>query len=324
MARILILGTADDPHVSKVQSALGARSDVEVTLLDYKTSDRTCYTLNESGEALLLIGDEPVDADTVVWNRVKIVEHTPLFPDLDPKVAKTVVDEWRAYYSLIMGEWASRVVNRPVAPWEFLKPIQMRVAASLGLLVPSSAIGTSKARITSSLQGELLALKSLSELSAYINESIPYPSAIPTMRMDCEKLKGVREEQIRICPHFFQTYVEKECELRVHLVNGNIHAFRIDSQSHKLSEIDWRLGTDIIEFHPMQLDTALGERLRNFLDHFSFAYGAFDLIVDREDRIWFLECNPHGQWSWLDDLVDGAIAEDYAKLLRRRAIEVAG
>jgi hypothetical protein len=29
-------------------------------------------------------------------------------------------------------------------------------------------------------------------------------------------------------------------------------------------------------------------------------YGRFDFIVD-DDAWWFLECNPNGQYGWLDD-----------------------
>lgn len=46
--------------------------------------------------------------------------------------------------------------------------------------------------------------------------------------------------------------------------------------------------------------------------------GSFDLIVDRDGQYWFLECNQDGQWSWLDVVVDGAIADAFAHPFAQR------
>ena len=46
--------------------------------------------------------------------------------------------------------------------------------------------------------------------------------------------------------------------------------------------------------------------------------GSFDLIVDPDGQYWFLECNQDGQWSWLDDVLDGALADAFAHAFARR------
>jgi hypothetical protein len=53
----------------------------------------------------------------------------------------------------------------------------------------------------------------------------------------------------------------------------------------------------------------------NFLDHFGLLFGAFDFAVDGEGRPWFLECNPAGQWGWLEDFTDIPITSTLVDLL---------
>lgn len=37
-------------------------------------------------------------------------------------------------------------------------------------------------------------------------------------------------------------------------------------------------------------------------------YGAIDLIEDEQDVFWFLECNPNGQWAWIEQRTQLPIA----------------
>jgi glutathione synthase/RimK-type ligase-like ATP-grasp enzyme len=41
-------------------------------------------------------------------------------------------------------------------------------------------------------------------------------------------------------------------------------------------------------------------------------YGALDFIATPDGRCVFLECNPDGQWKWIDEMHDGEIAEAFA------------
>jgi hypothetical protein len=44
-------------------------------------------------------------------------------------------------------------------------------------------------------------------------------------------------------------------------------------------------------------------------------YGAFDFVI-RSDGAWvFLECNPGGQYGWIEDAINAPITETIADLL---------
>jgi len=44
-------------------------------------------------------------------------------------------------------------------------------------------------------------------------------------------------------------------------------------------------------------------------------YGAFDFIVDKSGDYFFLECNPSGQWLWLEKVTDVNISQAVANEL---------
>jgi len=49
------------------------------------------------------------------------------------------------------------------------------------------------------------------------------------------------------------------------------------------------------------------------MDHVGWLWGSMDVIVDQNGDYWFLECNPQGQWGWLDR--EGKITHSKANLL---------
>jgi hypothetical protein len=52
----------------------------------------------------------------------------------------------------------------------------------------------------------------------------------------------------------------------------------------------------------IELPMPLASRLWRYLDLFGLRFGAFDLAEDAGGTSWFLECNPAGQWGWLEPL----------------------
>ncbi|MFD4608909.1 MvdC/MvdD family ATP grasp protein [Streptomyces sp. NPDC058440] len=78
------------------------------------------------------------------------------------------------------------------------------------------------------------------------------------------------------------------------------------------------------EFKPSGLAAAaacgfrLPEALRAYLDHFRLVFGAFDFAVDRQGQWWFLECNPSGQWAWLEPETRLPMVVAMADLLERK------
>lgn len=61
--------------------------------------------------------------------------------------------------------------------------------------------------------------------------------------------------------------------------------------------------------------------LIKFNQHFGLRYGIFDFIMNEKNQLIFLECNPDGNWKWLDDKIGGHISDAFADLLGETTIK---
>lgn len=80
-------------------------------------------------------------------------------------------------------------------------------------------------------------------------------------------------------------------------------------------EVDWRPTTmdhlhEIIEPPP-----DIEEKCRAMLTELGIPWGAFDFIVDDSGKWWFLECNPNGQWLWIQQKTGENLAQHFAREL---------
>ena len=92
----------------------------------------------------------------------------------------------------------------------------------------------------------------------------------------------------------------------------------VDHQADDTGKIDWRQGYG----HELQHEiVTLPEHIqtfcREFLKRMHLNFGCFDFIVTPENKYVFLECNPNGQWMWIE-LITGCdisqiIAHNLAK-----------
>jgi len=55
--------------------------------------------------------------------------------------------------------------------------------------------------------------------------------------------------------------------------------------------------------------------INRYMEHFDLIYGALDFVVDHDGFWWFLECNPGGQYGWLEDATGAPITESLARVL---------
>ena len=209
-----------------------------------------------------------------------------------------------------------------------IKPYQQAIAASVGFRVPPTLVSNDKSSVQAfQRQNEhRLIMKSVSAGKVGTvgdgGENIPF--VVMTMRVSPEDLEAATPEEIAHCPHFFQREIQKSHELRVVVVDDRVLAFRIDSQKHEMSSLDWRKGIMMADFSALSLDDGTVARIRAFMSRMGLFTGSLDLIVDPEQQVWFLECNQDGAWGWLDDISEGAITRAFADGFARRLSALTG
>lgn len=114
-------------------------------------------------------------------------------------------------------------------------------------------------------------------------------------------------------PTFAQTSIKKSFDLRVTCIGTD--CFGVGIKTDDSSDIDTRKQWVDAEHFKCDVRPELKEKLQAFLIHYGLNYGAFDFAVDSFGNEWFLECNPLGQFLWLDYKLNLGLADVMALYL---------
>jgi hypothetical protein len=65
-----------------------------------------------------------------------------------------------------------------------------------------------------------------------------------------------------------------------------------------VTALDWRIGDTA--WPAVKVPRAIERGVRSLMRSLSLCMGALDFVVDADERWWFLELNPAGEWGWLE------------------------
>ncbi|MDX1502876.1 MAG: hypothetical protein R3325_10995 [Thermoanaerobaculia bacterium] len=297
--RVLVVGQIPDPHIERVEEGLDARGADSLVLdcfqedhfLDLELKDGRPGGRVEAAGVVWDLGS--VDAVWWRWKPVRACEWSGAFASVAERFRS---DEWRAGLRSLprftpRAEWINPLWDHRIASG---KAFQLALAAAVGLGVPDTHF-TNDARRAASLfgDGRRVVYKTLSSFL------VPPDEIIFTNEVDESDVRR-SGEQIRQAPGIFQRLVEKRHELRVTIVDQQVFAVRIDSQMSPITAGDWRRDQFQKMYGEAELAPVLRERLLEFQRRAGIRFGAYDLIVEPSGAPVFLECNPAGQWLWLE------------------------
>jgi ATP-grasp ribosomal peptide maturase len=104
--------------------------------------------------------------------------------------------------------------------------------------------------------------------------------------------------------HQFQKYIGNNSHLRLTAVGESLFCVRIGGAP----TCDWRRHYDNLTYTLIDTPPHLVRPIHAYLDHFGLVFGAFDFGIDQDDRPWWYECNPNGQWAWFPEDITSQIA----------------
>jgi hypothetical protein len=103
--------------------------------------------------------------------------------------------------------------------------------------------------------------------------------------------------QLAAAPLAFQQRIAPKRDVRVTVVGDTAFAAVTDDAS--TSEPDWRLA-DGTTWKPYDLPEGIRHRCVTLVRDLGLRFGGIDILVGPDDRHWFCELNPNGEWGWLD------------------------
>lgn len=171
----------------------------------------------------------------------------------------------------------------------------LRIAESLGLVIPKSWIVTQKKRLLEIReQSTSLITKAIEEGLHYFSEDFSY--LILTNKVDEQFIASLPEI---FPPSLFQEEISKEFEIRSFYLDGKFYSMAIFSQEDKQTRVDFRNYNQIHpnKTCPYNLPAQIQKKLRALFVEIKLNCGSVDLIKSRDGRFVFLEINPVGQFG---------------------------
>tara|TARA_B100000959_G_C14970547_1_gene619508 strand:+ start:667 stop:1668 length:1002 start_codon:yes stop_codon:yes gene_type:complete len=264
---------------------------------------------------------------TSVWERRPISPEITKF--VDPMV-KVVLNEeaaefskWLRYFFINSRNLGSSVWDRPNES----KLRQLEVAGriikeqKLSIRIPETLISNIKSEILKLTKNyKSIVVKPIGADSIELDEKLEMPFV--SRKVSSDQFDNICEKETQLCPTFLQNYVDKEYELRITVVGSKFFCCKIDSQ--KLPEgsgkEDWREGYDHgLSQSWISMPDELIKFCGSYLNSINSTFGCFDFIYDIYGEYHFLECNPNGQWMWMEEDIGIPISEGIANYLTFRA-----
>ena len=191
------------------------------------------------------------------------------------------------------------------------KMVQSKIATELGMKIAPTCISNVKDEIVSfSSEFKYTSLKCLRDHWMKTEDGKVYD--LCTQKVESPKLALQPEEAFSQTVVFAQQYIEKKYELRITVMGPHVFTCKLDSQALTplTGSVDWRQGYDYGLKHEM-IETPLHIEsfCKQYLHKLQLNFGCFDFIVTPDDDYVFLECNPNGQWGWIEDECDVPMSE---------------
>ena len=321
MKKVLVITNQDDLHASNVISNLHDlgrpvfRLNTEEILTSYRFSmlqskGRSAFKITEKETGRVL----DLDSLGVVYFRRPAEIEAP--KGLDDQTGRIVESETKQFltwlYIFLEEHWlfgslhAMRRANS--------KPLQARVAVECGFDVPDTFWGNDSTVAAELLRSHgRIAIKSIREMGYVKNERY---HSFYTNLVDSTEIAS-DSAALEINTNFLQQAIEKQYELRITYVDGRIIPVKIDSQwADSPANDDWRkVWWDQLPHAKAELPPEIENRIHHYMQCMKLRFGALDFIVMEDGRYVFLECNPNGQWLWLDEMVDAGIGKAIASAL---------
>ena len=87
----------------------------------------------------------------------------------------------------------------------------------------------------------------------------------------------------------------------------------IESQKSIGAELDWRKKKyEHIKHYYEKIPNQISDKILDYINKLDLPFGAIDLIETPEQEWYFLECNPNGQWLWIEELTNQPISKAIA------------
>lgn len=180
------------------------------------------------------------------------------------------------------------------------KLIHLAIAKSLGIKIPSTYVLSDLNEVSRACSQQDIVSKSTSN-GFFYNEVNHLKTKIETYGLYVNKVKkaSLRLAPEKFYPSLFQQNIIKKLDVRTFYLKGNFYSMAIFSQSNMRTKIDFRRYDESTPNYsiPFKLPKVLCKKLKTFMVEANLDSGSIDLIYGADNKFYFLEVNPIGQFD---------------------------
>ena len=187
--------------------------------------------------------------------------------------------------------------------------IQLRAAFEVGFDIPETYCLNSDRFLVSEMDGPVIAIKGLDTVlvRTETTECFGY-----TNFLSREELEHM---ELREAPLVAQRALTDKLDLRVTVVEDDLWCASATEGGSGIVG-DWRLRKSNVAFSEFVLPEPIGARCIELTRRLGLSFAAIDLALS-DDRFFFLEVNPTGEWAWLQEEIQFPIGAKLAEVLGR-------
>ena len=311
---LLIFTTRTDATADFLESKI-TRGGLPYLRFDTDRSVESARITYRELSPLLRIGETefaPGDFSHVWYRRPERLKH----PDMDDSPeGRFVYGEWaEALEGFLAHIPASQWMNHPTHNVGASHKIeQLSTARRLGFIVPETLVTQNPSEASSffdRLNGEMI-VKPMAR--GYLDRPDGVDSLVYTNRVCAEHLEWLND--LPSCPTLFQQYIAKQTDVRITVVDHDVHAVKLFAQDADGSQrCDIRRNNmDDVTYQAVELPVEVETGIRALMEHYRLRFAAIDMVVGTDGTWYFLEINPNGQWAWLDEAGCTNIAHSFIR-----------
>ena len=167
-------------------------------------------------------------------------------------------------------------------------------AEKIGITCPQWLITNNRKELTAFFQKhELIVNKTFNQFSFYSNKNYSKVLASLLTKDDLDKIPNTFNSG------FFQRYIPKKYELRIFFFENTFFSMAIFSQNDEQTKVDFRNYNRKKPNRsiPVTIPENYKKKLIELAKKLSLQSGSFDVLVTDDDKYYFLEVNPIGQFG---------------------------
>jgi hypothetical protein len=117
-------------------------------------------------------------------------------------------------------------------------------------------------------------------------------------------MSRVPDASIAMCPSTFQRYIDKKSDIPATVIGDRMYAMEIVKNDGG-AFLDWCSSTmdEVCVMKPFQLGHLLQQKLKALTSRLGIVFGCIDLVIDRDNSVFFLEVNQAGQFLFVEEKV---------------------